>query len=75
MIKIIKNLYNLIKLLKKGNIICNKNEIIIEFKESIIHLDNLGNLSIRPKGLILNHCTYQEVLEQNEWNECSKIRR
>ena len=57
------NAYNLFKLMLKADFICNQDCLTFHYKGSTIHLDNLGNLSIVPKGLLLNHCTYQEVLE------------
>jgi len=73
MLKFLKNSFNLLKFLINSDFICSKDEIIINYKESIIHLDNLGNLSIRPKGLLLNHCTYQEVLETITKEEINNI--
>ena len=49
--------------------VTDQEEIILEYKDSILHLDNKGNLSIRPKGLLLMHCTLQETLEQVEEEE------
>lgn len=63
MIRFFSNCLHLLKLLYHSDIKCHKQSVVFHYNGSVIHLDELGNLSIVPKGLLLQHCTYQEVLE------------
>ena len=67
--RLIKNIINLYRFLQDCHFEYKDHHIILEYEGSIIHLDNNGHLSIRPKGYLLNHCTLQEVLEQTELGE------
>lgn len=65
LINFLQNCYYLFHFLKDCHFEYKNHHIVLEYEGSIIHLDSNGHLSIRPRGYLLNHCTLQEVMEQN----------